>query len=119
MRKPPTAGDPCNIRATSCGADSMNVGKVSNHGHSDATLSLVRGINDTDDRALGQMPAHEFRMGLTYDNGVWSSGALARFVNSQSHVAVGQGNIVGQDIGETSGFAVFSLNAGYRANEQL
>src|SRR5690554_4110113 len=111
--------DARNIRATSYGTEADISWQFAHHWNTDATLSLVRGINDTDDRALGQMPAHEFRMGLTYDNGVWSSGALARFVNSQSHVAVGQGNIVGQDIGETSGFAVFSLNAGYRANEQL
>ena len=119
MGKPATAVDARNIRATSYGAEADILWQFADHWNTDATLSLVRGINDTDDRALGQMPAHEFRMGLTYDNGVWSSGALARFVNSQSHVAVGQGNIVGQDIGETSGFAVFSLNAGYRATEQL
>lgn len=111
--------DARNIRATSYGTEADISWQFAHHWNTDATVSLVRGINDTDDRALGQMPAHEFRMGLTYDNGVWSSGALGRFVNSQSHVAIGQGNIVGQDIGETSGFAVFSLNAGYRATEQL
>lgn len=111
--------DARNIRATSYGTEADISWQFAHHWNTDATVSMVRGINDTDDRALGQMPAHEFRMGLTYDNGVWSSGALARFVNSQSHVAIGQGNIVGQDIGETSGFAVFSLNAGYRATEQL
>lgn len=111
--------DARNIRATSFGTEADISWQFAHHWNTDATVSMVRGINDTDDRALGQMPAHEFRLGLTYDNGVWSSGALARFVNSQSHVAIGQGNIVGQDIGETSGFAVFSLNAGYRATEQL
>ncbi len=111
--------DSRNIRATSYGTEADISWQFAHNWNTDATVSMVRGINDTDDRALGQMPAHEFRMGLTYDNGVWSSGALARFVNSQSHVAINQGNIVGQDIGETSGFAVFSLNAGYRASEQL
>src|SRR5690554_518151 len=111
--------DARNIRATSYGTEADISWQFAHHWNTDATVSLVRGKNKTDNRALGQMPAHEFRLGLTYDNGVWSSGALARFVNSQSHVAIGQGNIVGQDIGETSGFAVFSLNAGYRATEQL
>lgn len=119
MGKPATAVNARNIRATSYGTEADISWQFSHHWNTDATVSLVRGINDTDDHALGQMPAHEFRLGLTYDNGVWSSGALARFVNSQSHVAINQGNIVGQDIGETSGFAVFSLNAGYRASEQL
>lgn len=111
--------DARNIRATSFGTEADISWQFAHHWNTDATVSLVRGKNETDDRALGQMPAHEFRLGLTYDNGVWSSGALARFVNSQDRVAIGQGNIVGQDIGETSGFAVFSLNAGYRATENL
>src|SRR5690554_7305158 len=84
MGKPATAVDARNIRATSYGAEADILWQFADHWNTDATLSLVRGINDTDDRALGQMPAHEFRMGLTYDNGVWSSGALARFVDRKS-----------------------------------
>src|SRR5690606_451182 len=34
-------------------------------------------------------------------------------------VVVNQGNIVGQDIDETSAYAVFSLHAGYQAMENL
>lgn len=108
-----------NVRATSFGAEADVNWQFAHHWNTDATLSLVHGKNKTDDRALGQIPPHEFRLGLTYDNGVWSSGALARFVNTQDRVAIGQGSVVGQDIGETSGFAVFSLNAGYRASDEL
>ncbi len=108
-----------NIRATTYGAEADAAWLFAHHWTTDAALSLVRGENDSDNRALGQIPAHELRVGLTYDNGVWSAGALGRFVNEQDRVAIGQGNIVGQDISETSGFAVFSLNAGYRIQEKL
>ena len=37
-----------------------------------------------------------------------------RAVARQDRVAIGQGNIVGQDIGATSGFVVVSLNASWR-----
>ncbi|MFY9178652.1 MAG: TonB-dependent copper receptor [Venatoribacter sp.] len=123
-RLPNTAGrmnaiDARNIRATTYGAEADAAWQFAHHWTTDATVSMVRGENDTDKRALGQIPAHELRLGLTYDNGVWSAGALGRFVNEQDRVAIGQGTIVGQDIGKTSGFAVFSLNAGYRIQEKL
>jgi iron complex outermembrane receptor protein len=35
-------------------------------------------------------------------------------VTRQDRFAVNQGNIVGQDIGATAGFAVLSLNAGWK-----
>lgn len=108
-----------NIRATTYGAEADAAWQFAHHWTTDVTFSLVRGENDSDDRALGQIPAHEMRLGLTYDNGLWSAGALGRFVNEQDRVAIGQGNIVGQDISETSGFAVFSVNAGYRIQEKL
>src|SRR5690554_4995031 len=103
--------DARNIRATSYGTEADISWQSAHHWITGGTVSMVRSINDTDDRALGQMAAHVCRLGLTYDNGVRSCGALPRLVISQIHVAIRQGKIVGQDIGEPSGFAVFSLNA--------
>ena len=119
IEKVPTGVNARNIRATTYGAEADAAWQFAHHWTTDAALSLVRGENLSDNRALGQIPAHELRLGLTYDNGLWSAGALGRFVNEQDRVALGQGNIVGQDISETSGFAVFSLNAGYRIQEKL
>jgi len=78
------------------------------------SLAYVRGTNDTDDHALAQMPPLEGRFGLDWDNGKWSAGALWRLVARQDRYAVNEGNIVGQDMGETGGFGVFSVNGGYR-----
>lgn len=79
-----------------------------------ASLAYVRGENDTDGHALGQMPPLEGRFGLDWDNGKWSAGALLRLVARQNRYAVNEGNIVGQDLGENAGFGVFSINGGYR-----
>jgi iron complex outermembrane receptor protein len=38
---------------------------------------------------------------------------------AQRRHADGQGNVVGQDLGASAGFGVFSLNAGYRVNQRL
>jgi len=80
----------------------------------DASLAVVRGTNDTEDRALAQIPPFEARLGLVWDNQVWSFGSLLRLVSRQNRYAVNEGNIVGQDIGRTAGFGIFSINAGYR-----
>ena len=78
------------------------------------SLAYVRGTNETDDRPLAQMPPLEGRLGLNYATKTWTAGGLLRLVAEQNRVAVGQGNIVGQDLGSTPGFVVFSLNGGYQ-----
>jgi iron complex outermembrane receptor protein len=80
----------------------------------DGSLAYVRGENDTDNRPLAQMPPMEGRLGLNYDDKIWSLGSLLRLVEGQDRVAINQGNIAGQDIGKSNGFAIFSLNAGWR-----
>jgi iron complex outermembrane receptor protein len=85
----------------------------------DLTLAYTRGENDTDNRALAQQPPLESRISLNYEGSTWSFGALLRLVDDQDRVAVNQGNVVGQDLGDTDGFAVLSLNAGWRSGDTL
>ncbi|HLU76943.1 MAG TPA: TonB-dependent copper receptor [Burkholderiales bacterium] len=79
-----------------------------------ASIAYTRGVNETDDHALGQMPPLEGRIGLDWDGGDWFAGGLLRLVAKQDRYALDEGNIVGQDLGATGGFGVFSLNGGYR-----
>lgn len=79
-----------------------------------ASLAYVNGQNQTDDRALGQMSPLESRLGLDWQSGHWSAGSLLRLVAGQHRYAVNEGNIVGQDLGRTGGFAIASLHGGYR-----
>ena len=58
-------------------------------------------------------------MTLGWERGAWSAGALLRVVDDQHRTVPGQGNVVGQDLGETDSFAVLSLNAGWKAAEGL
>jgi iron complex outermembrane receptor protein len=81
------------------------------------TLAHTRGRNETDDAPLAQMPPLEARLGLDYQRGAWSTGALVRMVAEQGRYAVNQGNIVGQDLGPTAGFTVLSINGGWRPRD--
>jgi iron complex outermembrane recepter protein len=85
----------------------------------DASLAYTRGENTTDDRPLAQIPPLEGRLGLAYSEEQWSVGSLLRLVAAQNRVAVGQGNIVGQDIGPSDGFATFALHATWRPRPSL
>jgi iron complex outermembrane receptor protein len=78
------------------------------------TLAYTQGRNATDDAPLAQMPPLEARIGLDYLRGAWSAGALVRSVAEQDRYVINQGNIVGQDLGPTQGFTVFSINGGWR-----
>lgn len=103
-----------NVDATTWGGEAGLSYALSSNWKTDATLAYVRGDNDTDGTALAQLPPLEGRLGLTYDNKVWTVGSLLRLVSEQGRFDANKGNIVGQDIGRTPGFAVFSLNGGYR-----
>ena len=83
------------------------------------SLAWTRGENRSDGTPLAQMPPLEARLTLGYERAAWSAGALLRVVASQDRYVVGQGNVVGQDIGPTGGFALLSVNAGWRARDGL
>ncbi|HCI12975.1 MAG: TonB-dependent copper receptor [Gallionellales bacterium GWA2_60_142] len=106
-----------NVNATTWGAEAGLAYQLASDWKLDGSLAYVHGTNDTDGVALGQMPPLEGRVGATYDNRVWSVGGLLRMASAQDRFAVNQGNIVGQDIGRTGGFGVFSLNGAYRVGK--
>ncbi len=83
------------------------------------TLAYAWGENRSDGGALPQMPPLEARLSAAYEGARWSAGALLRAVARQGRVAVDEGNVVGRDLGQSAGFAVFSLNGGYRFSDAL
>jgi iron complex outermembrane receptor protein len=108
-----------NVNARIAGAETGFVYALATHWNVDATLAWAWGENRSEQRPLPQMPPLEARFGLTYDTGVWSVGGLWRVAAAQHRVAVGEGNSVGQDLGPSVGFGVFSLNGGYRIDRSL
>jgi|CXWL01.1.fsa_nt_gi iron complex outermembrane receptor protein len=85
----------------------------------DTSLAYVRGENKTDLLPLAQLPPLEARFGVQYSHERWSMGALARVVAAQGRYSKNQGNIVGQDLGPTDGFSVFSLNGSWRISPRV
>ncbi len=108
-----------NVRAHSWGGELELSRSLGNHWLAEGTLAYTRGYNDTDNTPLGQIPPLEARLGLTWQREKWSLGGLLRLVDSQNRTDPGRGNIVGQDIGNTSGYAVASLNASYQIAQEL
>lgn len=103
-----------NINATTYGGEADLSYSLARNWTASATLAYVHGDNDTDSTPLAQIPPLEGRIGLNYNDKTYSVGFLARMVAEQDRFQQGYGSVVGQDIGRTPGFSVFSLNAGYR-----
>ena len=80
---------------------------------------LAYAWGETAQGPLPQMPPLEARLSAGGEHGDWSWGALLRIVDAQDRVSTRQGNVVGRDLGPSAGFAVFSLNSGYRFSEKL
>jgi Outer membrane receptor for ferrienterochelin and colicins len=84
-----------------------------------SSLAYAWGEQRSDDRPLAQMPPLEARLSADWQGQRFNAGALLRVVGAQNRVNPGLGNVTSRDIGPSAGFAVFSLNAGYRINDHL
>lgn len=115
----PMAAAVRNIDATVYGLEGDVAWRFAPNWQAYGTLAWVHGTNDTDSKALAQQPPLEAKVGVEYDDGRFSYGALLRMVANQDRVDVGSGSIVanGKDLGPTSGFATLGLNAGWRPNK--
>lgn len=85
----------------------------------EATAAYVHGNNLTDNVALAQTPPLDTSVAVKYDDGEFMGGLHLRAVAGQHRTDSGWGSVIGQDIGETGGFAVFSLNAGWRLDDAV
>lgn len=108
-----------NIDTRSFGGE-MSIGhKLSQRWKIDSALSYVHATNTTDNSALPQISPLELRTGLSYSTDNWSLGTLVRVVDKQSRYDLNKGNIVGKDLGPSSGFTIFSVNASWQATDSL
>ncbi|KAF0225368.1 MAG: iron complex outermembrane recepter [Rhodospirillaceae bacterium] len=85
----------------------------------EANAAYVHGNNLTDGTALAQTPPLDTSLAVKYDDGQFMGALHMRAVAGQHRTQAGWGSIIGQDIGETGGFAVFSLNGGWRLNDAV
>ena len=106
-----------NINASRLGGEAEVEYEFLPHWKVGTSLAYTHGKNRTDHLPLAQTPPLDWKTTLNWDNGKWSAGALWRVVHKQNRFVKGQGNIIGQDIGASSGFGVLSLNAGWRINK--
>ncbi|WP_417028061.1 TonB-dependent copper receptor [Citrobacter sp.] len=108
-----------NVNATIMGGEAGIAYKWSDSWKTDASLAYSWGENTSNHQPLPQTPPLEVRLGLTWEQGDWSSAGLLRLVSSQSRVAINEGNVVGKDFNSSPGFAVFSANAAYKVNKYV
>ena len=108
-----------NINARVMGGEVGAAYQLTSNWKADATLAYAWGKNTTDGKALPQMPPLDTRLGLTYSEDHWSTGALWRVVAPQGRIDRNAGNVVGKDYDKSAGFGVFSLNGAYRINKNL
>jgi len=117
----PTPSVTRNVNATTMGLEGDFTRRLTHGLKTNLAMSYVRATNETDSKPLAQQPPLEGRVELQYEGRAYSMGAMARLVGRQNRVDLGSGNIVvnGMDLGPTAGFAVFSINGGYRLKGRL
>lgn len=108
-----------NVDATIAGAEAGIGYQFSDHLQADVSAMYAWGENTTDDKPLPQISPLEGRVNLRYVQDKYTLGALWRVVNSQNRISQDQGNIVGYDLGESSGFGTLSLNGTYHVQDGI
>ncbi|MDK1684989.1 TonB-dependent copper receptor [Acinetobacter terrestris] len=108
-----------NIDATIAGAEAGIGYQFTDHLQADVSAMYAWGENTTDDKPLPQISPLEGRVNLRYVQDKYTLGALWRVVNSQNRISHDQGNIVGYDLGESSGFGTLSLNGTYHVQDGI
>lgn len=108
-----------NVDATIAGGETGVSYQFNPQFSTDVNLAYAWGRNDDDKKPLPQISPLEARFAFNYHADKYNAGALLRMVSRQDRIALNQGNIVGQDLSESKGFAVFSVNAGYQINQYL
>ncbi len=108
-----------NVNARTYGGELEHTRRFAERWTLQSSLAYTRGRNRSDGRPLAQLPPLEGRLSLTYASPRYSLGALLRLVADQDRVDPGRGNIVGQDLAESDGFAVLSMNGSYRLSRMV
>ncbi|MFO1409246.1 MAG: TonB-dependent receptor [Steroidobacteraceae bacterium] len=108
-----------NVDAASYGGEFGAARPLGRNWSVDATLAYVHGENRSDRRPLPQIPPLDARVGLNYADAKWSGGVLLRMTAAQDRFDLNRGTIVGKDLGAAPGFAVLSLNGGWRPAHSL
>ena len=83
----------------------------------DVSAMYAWGENTTNNTPLPQISPLEGRLNLRYVQDKYILGALLRVVDGQSRISKDEGNIVGYDEKESSGFGVLSLNGSYNLSK--
>ncbi|MBF4520791.1 TonB-dependent copper receptor [Acinetobacter towneri] len=106
-----------NVDATIAGAE-VGIGyQFTDALQADVSAMYAWGENTTDNTPLPQISPLEGRLNLRYVQDKYTLGALLRVVDGQSRFSQNQGNIVGYDVKESSGFGVLSLNGSYNLSK--
>ncbi|WP_168419246.1 TonB-dependent copper receptor [Acinetobacter towneri] len=106
-----------NVDATIAGAEVGMGYQFTDALQADMSAMYAWGENTTDNTPLPQISPLEGRLNLRYVQDRYTLGALLRVVDGQSRFSQNQGNIVGYDVKESSGFGVLSLNGSYNLSK--
>ncbi len=111
------AADSRNVDATIAGAEVGMGYQFTDALQADVSAMYAWGENTTDNTPLPQISPLEGRLNIRYVQDKYTLGALLRVVDGQSRFSQNQGNIVGYDVKESSGFGVLSLNGSYNLSK--
>lgn len=108
-----------NIAARTWGAEAALSWAFSESLFLESTIAHTFGGNETDGLPLAQIPPLEATASLKWKHHAWTLGTLLRAVDQQDRVAPGQGNIAGQDLGTSEGFATIALHATWDPTQRV
>jgi len=109
-----------NIDATLYGGEGDVAYALNKNWTATASLAYVHGTNNTNHKALAQIPALEGTLGLKYTKEKVEAGLLWRGVQSQTHYDIGSGTPTAKDLANApGGFGIVSANIAYKPAKHI
>ena len=109
-----------NIDATLYGGEGEVAYVLNNNWTATASLAYVHGNNDTNHKALAQIPALEGTIGLKYNKEKVEAGLLWRGVERQNRYDIGSGTATALDLANApGGFGILSANIAYKPAKHI
>lgn len=108
-----------NVDARIAGAEAGLGYHLSDAIQADISAMYAYAENTTDNRALPQIAPLEARVNLRYVQERYNLGLLWRVVAAQDRTSFREGNIIGYDVADSTGFGVLSVNGAFELNPAI
>lgn len=108
-----------NIQAQMLGAEMGINYRFNDYWRMESSLAWSFGKNLDNYQPLPQIPPLEGRLTLKWESGAWKGTGIWRLTTAQNRISINEGNVVGKDFANSTGFGVLSAHLAWQSTKKF